>query len=221
MSETMEICDFGVATPATCSTLADLHAELLPTSPLALIGKRFMRDFYYALLPAHDIIRVSAAFIHGEPAGFVAYTASPNEFMGVALRRWWPRLAWTLCSSILAQPSRIRAMWEARQIMSARSATPSPKFGAGEILSLGVLPRFRDPGFVQRTNLRLGRELTARAVDGLFEAGVSSVFAIVDSDNFAARLMYQGLGWRLTRNSVPGWRVPSVEYSHTLSRDSP
>jgi ribosomal protein S18 acetylase RimI-like enzyme len=80
-------------------------------------------------------------------------------------------------------------------------------------LSLGVLPEFRDPGFVQRTRLRIARELTVSAVKRLSETGKNSVIAIVDFDNLPAQMMYHGLGWRLTRKSVPGWRTPSVEFT--------
>lgn len=215
--ETIEIRDFDSATPAPRETLARLHAELLPNSPMHLLGHRFMRDFYYALLPANDLIKVSIAFVGGEPAGFIASTDKPNEFISVALRRWWPRLAWTLCTQILVRPTCVFAGWEAWRIMSARKREPSPVMAAGEILSLGVLPQFRDHRFVQQTHVRLGNELTKRALQKFSEAGINSVFAIVDADNLPAHLMYGHLGWRLTRKVVPGWRIPSVEFTHTNS----
>lgn len=196
-------------------SLARMHAQLLPNSPATLLGERFLRDFYYGLLPAGGLIRAAHVTLDGRPAAFIAYTADPNGFMGAAIRRWWYRLAWVLAVSVIERPSRLGALWEAWRIMSTRGADPGVRAGTGEILSLGVLPEFTDPRFVQRTGLRIARDLVQMAVTDLAALGAPNVAVIIDADNRVAQMMYHGLGWRLTRKEVPGWRVPSVEFVWT------
>jgi len=197
------------------AAIAKLHAELLPNSPIVLLGMPILRDFYYGLLADFGLIRVVRANVYGRLAGFCAYTNDPNGFMGSGLRRWWYRLAWNVGVSVLAKPSRVAALWEAFQIMSSRGADAGVPEGTGEILSLGVAPEFTDPGFVRKTGLRIARDLIQHAVDDLTALGTPNVAAIVDADNRVAQMMYHGLGWRLTRKAVPGWRVPSVEFTRT------
>ena len=214
----LRLASLDAASPQIANDVADMHTRLLPTSPVVLLGGRFLRDFYYTLLPAHGLIHAAAAYVDGKPAGFIAVTADPNGFMGAAIRRWWYRIAWMLCLSVAEHPiTRIPALWEAIQIMTSRKGEgPAP--GTGEFLSLGVLPEFTDPKFVQRSGLRIARDLVVRGVDLLAEAGSTKVTAVVDADNLPARMMYFGLGWQLSRSSVPGWRTPSVEFAHEIKK---
>jgi hypothetical protein len=157
------------------------------------------------------------AYVDEAPAGFIAVTPDPNGFMGTAIRRWWYRIAWLLLLSVAEQPSRLAALWEAFKIMRSRSdETPEPF--TGEFLSLGVLPEFTEPRFVQQSGLRIARELAVRGVQLLAETGATKVTAVVDADNLPARMMYFGLGWRLSRSTVPGWRTPSVEFTHEVQK---
>ena len=205
------------AAPDLAASVCDMHTRLLPTSPAVLLGKRFLRDFYYTLLPAHGLIRAAVACVDDVPAGFIAVTRDPNGFMGAAIKRWWNRIAWMLSLSIVEQPfTRIPALWEAVQIMTSRKEG-DPEPGAGEFLSLGVLPEFTDPKFVQQAGLRIARDLVVRGVQLLAEDGATKVTAVVDADNLPARMMYFGLGWKLTRSHVPGWRTPSVEFAHEIA----
>ncbi len=200
------------------AVVADLHTRLLPTSPAVLLGDRFLRDLYYTLLPSHGLIRAAAAYVDGTPAGFIAVTADPNGFMGAALRRWWYRIGWMLLLSVAEHPfTRIPALWEAIQIMTSRKGE-GPARGTGEFLSLGVLPEFTDPKFVQQSGLRIARELVVRGVGLLADAGSTKVTAVVDADNLPARMMYFGLGWKLNRSQVPGWRTPSVEFAQEIKK---
>lgn len=214
----LRLAELGANSPDLAAAITLLHSRLLPTSPAVLLGERFLRDFYYTLLPAHGLIRASVAFVDDAPAGFIAVTADPNGFMGAAIRRWWYRVAWALGVSVLAHPfARVPALKEALAIMTSRTGEgPAP--GTGEFLSLGVLPEFTDPKFVQRSGLRIARELVVHGVKRLEEAGSTRVTAVVDADNLPARMMYFGLGWQLARSSVPGWRTPSVEFAQEIKK---
>lgn len=201
------------ASPHIADIVSEMHLTLLPTSPAVLLGKRFLRDFYYTLLPTYGLIHVMVAYVNETPAGFIAVTPDPNGFMGTALRRWWYRIGWMLFVSVVAQPfTRIPALWEAFRIMTART-DESPDPYRAEFLSLGVLPDFTNPKFVQESGLRIARELITQGVRVLSDTGAKKITAVVDADNLPARMMYYGLGWTLSRSSVPGWRAPSVEFA--------
>jgi ribosomal protein S18 acetylase RimI-like enzyme len=209
----LEIRDLDTSSRPERAAVAAMHAELLVNSPIVLLGERFLRDYYYGLLPSGGLIRAKLATVDGKPAAFTAYTADPNGFMRAAILRWWYRLAWVLGVSLIERPSRFGALWEAVRIMATRGEETAVPEGTGEILSLGVLPEFTDPGFVQSSGLRIARDLIQLAVDDLADLGDSRVMAIIDADNRIAQMMYHGFGWRLTRKEVPGWRVPSVEFA--------
>lgn len=199
--------------PHLADVVTDMHLALLPTSPAVLLGRSFLRDLYYSLLPAHGHIHVMVAYVNEIPAGFIAVTPDPSGFMGAALRKWWYRIGWMLTKSVIAQPfTRIPALWEAFRIMTTRTDEAPDPYTA-EFLSLGVLPDFTNPKFVQESGLRIARELITQGVRVLTDTGAKRVTAVVDADNLPARMMYFGLGWTLSRSSVPGWRAPSVEFA--------
>src|SRR6185436_15260023 len=120
-------------------------------SPAVLLGKRFLRDFYYTLLPEHGLIRAAVAYVDDVPAGFIAVTRDPNGFMSAAIKRWWHRVAWMLGLSVIEQPAtRIPALLEAFRIMTSRKSDGILP-DTGEFLSLCVMPAFTDPKFVHKS----------------------------------------------------------------------
>jgi ribosomal protein S18 acetylase RimI-like enzyme len=82
----------------------------------------------------------------------------------------------------------------------------------GEILSLGVLPAYREPRFVRQSGLRISNDLLNTAVSELRARGVRAIRATVKADNAPAKLFYTGLGWTLGRTTVPGWQHATVEF---------
>ena len=86
---------------ASPSVLAELHAELLPTSPLVGMGTSFLRDFYYRVLPEEGLILGYVAYVGEFPAGFLVATRDANGFLMVAVRRRWR----TLLAAMLRHPS--------------------------------------------------------------------------------------------------------------------
>jgi ribosomal protein S18 acetylase RimI-like enzyme len=211
MNISYKLIPFDQNTPAPVGDLAQLHQTLLPISPVALLGKRFMEQFYYHILPREGLICGAVAYIDGQPAGFIVATPDSSSFMKIALRRHWWRLIWVIGTSVLRDPKRLAAIWEAWQIM--RSLKPSD-IGEleGELLSFGVLPAYRNPKFIRQSGLQISQDLFHRAVTQIQAAGICQIRAIVEADNTAAKLFYHGLGWHLDRTQVPGWRIPSVEF---------
>ena len=201
---------FGGGAQAPVEDVTRLHTVLLPASPVALLGPRFMRGFYYRVLPWEGLILGAVAYVDERPAGFVAATSDANGFMRTALRRhWWPA-AWAVGTSVLASPTSAAAVWQAWRVM--RSRRRAEHEAAGEILSLGVLPAYRQPAFVRQHGLHIAADLLEMAVERLRCLGVRQIGAAVRADNTEAKLFYAGLGWNLHRAEVPGWGAASVEF---------
>jgi len=204
------VLPFGVDGSAPTADLASLHQALLPASPVPLLGRRFMEHFYYSILPRQGSIYGAVAYVGDEAAGFIVVSHDGAGFMRRALREHWARIGWLVGTSMLVSPRRVTYVWESLQIM--RSASVSPKNAAsGQILSFGVLPRYRQPRFVRETKLRIGVDLMQLGMAQLRRRGVREITAAVHRDNLEAQLFYRGLGWKLTRQGLPGWRVPAVE----------
>jgi ribosomal protein S18 acetylase RimI-like enzyme len=202
---------FDAKAPPLARDLARLHAALLPTSSISLLGPHFMERFYYKLLPREGLLFGAVAYIDDQPVGFVAATHDADGFMRIACRRRWPYLVWVVGTSILIAPRSIRAVWQACRVMMSRAPAADAR-PDGEILSLGVLPAYREPRFIRQSGLRISTDLLDTAVSELCARGVRAIRATVNADNTPAKLFYIGLGWTLGRTNVPGWQAATVEF---------
>lgn len=208
---------FGQGMTDRGADLAFLHGALLSHSPVALLGAEFMGRFYYRTLPEMGLIFGHVAYVNERPAGFIVATDDSSGFMQRALRRKLPTIAAIMAWSVLRDPKRIGAVWEAVQIM--RGLPPAePNQPASEILSFGVLPEFRAREFVARTRLRISQDLLRAVVSGFESRGVGRARVIVDADNLEARLFYLGSGWVPGMEVVPGWRKKTVEFLWQATR---
>jgi len=192
-----------------CQELADLHCRLLPGSPLATLGPRFLARYYYRALPALGQVQVLASRVDGRILGFIAVTADADAFMQTALRTAPLKLAAHLGLAVLADPRRLLALREAAAISASRAEVPA---GGGELLSFAVDDSVRNEQFVRSTGIRIPGELLCHAVERLQEQGVVRIRSLVDADNKSVRILYGAMGWRLESKAPRGWRRPQVEF---------
>ncbi len=176
--------------------VAQLHATLLPGSPIPRLGSRFMRRFYYRSLVADDLIHCQISYVAGRPAGFITCTAQPARFMAEGLRRHWLQLGWVMLGEVLADPRRLVVIFWTLNYMRRRPGRPHDP-GEGEILSFGVLPEFRTSAFVQQTGRRIAGELFASARAFFAASGISRYRAVVESGNREALMFYHAQGWQV------------------------
>jgi ribosomal protein S18 acetylase RimI-like enzyme len=212
-----ELRRFGAGDPPDVRDISTLHAALLPDSPVTRLGAGFRETFYYKNLPELSHVFGVVAYVEGRAAGFVAATHDSDGFMSSALRQRGLRVAWVIARALLGDLRRIQAVWEASRIHSDRNQFAGRGAGAkheppGEILSLGVLPQFRDAAFQSLSGLHIGRDLAACAMETFRTHGAAKVRVIVDTDNLPAQRFYEKLGWRQSRRGLPGWRRPSDEF---------
>ncbi len=89
---------------ADVDSVATLHETYLPDSPVAKLGKRFLRSFYYKRLLESGLFGCSLCRVDGRVVGFISYTSRPQDFMSLGLRRFFLPLAWLMFGSILERP---------------------------------------------------------------------------------------------------------------------
>lgn len=77
-------------------------------------------QLYYDILPREGLISGAVAYVDGQPAGFIVATPDSARFMRIALRSHWWRI-WVIGISVLREPKRLAAIWEAEQIMRSRT----------------------------------------------------------------------------------------------------
>jgi ribosomal protein S18 acetylase RimI-like enzyme len=197
--------------------LCRMHAQLLPCSPIALLGPQFMQ-YYYRRLPQLGVMSGAVFYADDRAAGFITVTPDSERFMTAAIRRDGLRLAGVLLLALARAPRRIGSFQEVWRIMRSRRQEPPSEGQVGEILSFGLLPEYREASFATQTGISIGHELYDWAMAELGRHPLARIRIIVDRDNLPAQMFYGALGWEMTRGDVPGWRTPSVEMIFTPLR---
>lgn len=197
--------------------IAALHSELLPHSPVVLLGDEFMKRFYYGKLPQSQLIVGAMAYVDDVPAGFIAATHDAGGFMKRAIGRHGGLLVRVLLGQLLARPARIASLWEAVKVMRHSDATGGGGDQMGEILSFGVREQFRGRQFVRETGIRVSVDLMKRATTQLAAHGVRRIRAVVDPGHLESKFFYAALGWRPTRE-LHGRKIP-VLLEYVWERD--
>jgi hypothetical protein len=187
---------------ASPDVLAELHTEILPTSPAVQMGRHFLRDFYYGVLPEEGLVLGYVAYLDDAPVGFLATTRDANGFLSAGLRRRWR----SLVALLLRHPPSPRAVRRAMEVGGDRRRHRHQQ--ASEFLSLGV-----------RSTRRAGEAtgLSRRQVAQTMMEAVSPdlprpLTALVDETNAAARRMYEDMGWTVSDRLIAGWPVTQLVY---------
>jgi ribosomal protein S18 acetylase RimI-like enzyme len=206
---------FGQDQQPLSRDLAKLHAQLLPESPIALLGLQFMEKFYYNTLPRDGHISGAVAYVENKPAGFVVVAHNPDGFLAAAFRQSWLRIAWIMRVSVLKSPGILAAVWNAMRIMKNRGHREADS-NSGEILSMGVLPEYRDPKFLRKYRIAISKDLLNQGVAQLEARGKQKARAVVAATNTPVKLFYSSLGWKVAGKDVGGWRHSTLEFELEL-----
>jgi len=205
----IETFDKNVTAPV--NDLAMLHRKLLPWSPVAELGDRFMKRFYYNDLPKAGYIFGAIAYVDKLPVGFISATHDSNGFMRSAMQKLWWRLILEVGINSLFYPKSILSILKAARITESRK-TKSRAQLEGEILSLGVLPDYTDFRYIHKTGLRIANDLLHRTMVQLQTKEIKLVRAYIFADSPSTQLFYHGQGWKIERSNISGWKAPVVEF---------
>jgi ribosomal protein S18 acetylase RimI-like enzyme len=174
-----------------------LHMALLGHGPMARLGALFLREFCYGTLLRERLLRAALYEVEGQPAGFVAWTGRSITFHRSAIRRHALRAAWLAARSVAREPGAARRLGKALWLMRSRRAERElARDPLGEVLSIGVLPEYRSPQFIQHTGLRLGEALVRHAMAALRRQRVAVMRMVVEAHNTPTLMLYHALGAR-------------------------
>lgn len=143
-------------------------------------------------------MKAALAEVNGQPAGFIAYTHRSITFHRSAIGKHLGYVTYLTILSIISNPLLIPRIFRAARVMfSRRQEQNLGQDPLAEILAIGVLPEFSNPGFIRHTGLRISAELVNHAASYFRRIGLNEMRMIIDADNRAALLFYHSLGARL------------------------
>jgi len=180
---------------------------------MAGLGRLFLERICYSELVRRKLMQVAVFEVENWPAGFVAYTAHPHDFVLRAFGLKPLRVVAVLFASLLIHPRTIWRLMKAAGTLLFRACShvELPK-GDSEILAVAVRPHYRHPSFVRRSGLRIGRILFFHAAMAMRALGRTRLQMDVDAFNREVLLFYHTLGASLHRYERGGDSMYRVLY---------
>lgn len=176
--------------------IAELHRRMIRTGFLSILGTRFLRVLYGAMIEA-PAARVLVAESDGVVLGFVSGVADTGDFYRRFLRRKALPAAWSVFP-IALRPSVLNKMWETLRYGSGAEADIP-----AELLAMAVAPSARGRG--------LGSELIARLFDWAAEGHIDQMRVVVGMDNRPAESLYRRCGFTDSQRIEIHSGEPSLE----------
>jgi hypothetical protein len=189
------------------TSVASQQQKDLPSSPVALVGTRFVEEFYYSKLVEAGLVQCLIYRVDGRVAGFLSYTRYPADFIGRGIRKYWPSLTWIMLRTVLARPATIQNILAAMKF--TRGGNRAELFsepGMIEALSLVVPPEHQKlipPGGKSRLPVRFISWMGERAV----EEGANQVLYAVEPRNKASNILFSSLGCEFNKVQYAGQTV--------------
>jgi ribosomal protein S18 acetylase RimI-like enzyme len=168
---------------------ARLHSELLPRSPIPHLGFRFMTSFYYPKLVRSGLIHCALLRDENGYGGFVVYTRHPLTFMDEGFRGNPLQVGMLVALQVLRHPGVLKTLWKV-QAMGRNRGSQAEDAGAGEILSIGVLPKYRELRD-DATGLRASHYLFEKAALAMIDEGATALQIFVEEDNARGLRFYR------------------------------
>lgn len=184
--------------------VARVHVASFGDSFLATMGVPFLRHYFRAFLDdPQGCGWICRQRWSGEVVGFVCGSENVTHHYRVFLyRRFLPALP-AIVARVVRDPhlaaSVLRRIWRVGRLLVAarmttdRPSTPGPALPPASLMTIGVHPDHRRHGTGEMLVRAFTSEMSLR--------GVRKVKLGVRGDNFAARRLYERLGWRPVRSS--------------------
>ena len=196
--------------PATEKEVADIvavHLTAFPDFFLTLLGERFLRRFYGAVL--RDASALSfVGYVNGSVAGFVVGTIQPAQFFRKLLLRQGLGFCLDALGAFLRRPWFVGRRL-VRGLTYRGEAPQEMKSNAALVSSIAVLPAAAGTG--------LATALLHAFCEAADRRGSTSVYLLTDrDDNPAANRFYLKAGFTLETELVRSGQRPMNRYIRTL-----
>jgi hypothetical protein len=197
---------------ADAVTAARLHAQLFgEIGPIAKLGDRLLRRYCYDYLLRTDLMKAVLIEVGGEAAGLAAYTGDPVALHSAALRSHLPFLVSETLRALVEQPSLLRRLPAAAQLLWDRRRERLPVEGGkfAEVVAFGVLPQFLTRQFIRRTGLHVSDLLLEHVLDQVWARGFPRVRGVVLVSNKPAVSFFSVRASRV--EPYPAAAKPSIQ----------
>lgn len=190
-------------TPPYFRAISEAHVVLDPTAFLSQnlkIGAAFREQIFYPLITEDPRSFVWIYLAQGVLAGYVAATENVEDFYR-RLKGYRPFLLGSLIVKAALKNPGILIKYISSAIQLEQSFTTIPI--RAEILSLGVLPRFRTPEFERNLRASVAQSLFDKTVGTFQVRGISQFKVMTLQENRAANRFYEKQGCRLVGTTQP------------------
>lgn len=185
-----EIIDFDPGSPEHLETMGTLHGIFLPESNVPGLGKLFMNQFYYRVLPEKGLLRCFFAKYNNKIVGIIVTNRAPYSLISRGMKGNTVKLAFIIGLSVLFKPSRIKFL------ISQLSYKPDPLLKqyedsgkAFEILTIGVLPEYRS--IKLEGNKKIAHKMVEHAIAYYKKQGYKYITGQILKTNIAPLKFYQ------------------------------
>lgn len=200
---------------ADVNAVADLHFQFLADSPIAGLGERFVRSFFYTRLVQDGAVRVIFCRHDGRIVGFISYTPDPHGFMARGIRKHFVYLCWLMSTSLLMKPALLSGVRRALSMVRERGGQTEPADPRlGEVISMVTLPDYQKhvpEGGKGRLTVRLFEEMVA----GFRALGYDRIHLMVKPENRASNIMCSVMGCQFEKVIIGG--IPTHRYTFFLN----
>lgn len=198
---------------ADVDAVALLQEEYLGDSPIVMLGRQFLRDFYYPKLIEDGLLECAICKADSRVVAFISWTRFPDSFMMQGIRAHVFLLSWIMLKQVLTKPASVKDIFAALKIVRERSGGVSTKAppGTAETISIVVLPQYQKyvpPGGTSRLTVRLFEALGA----SLRERGMKRVTFMVKPENRASNIFFSAIGCQFEKVTTFGLQVHKYTY---------
>jgi GNAT superfamily N-acetyltransferase len=195
---------FANVGPEDIDGVVAIHLSAFPTFFLSILGPRFLRCLYSAIIADPSGIALRC-FQHGQMVAVVAGTSEPTNFYRRLLARHWWRFGLAAIAPSLRRPSIISRLFNAlRKPGEVRRLS-----GYGELMSIAVCPKAQGNG--------IGRLLVGAFLWECRRGGLEGVTLTTDAvGNDSVNEFYRRMGFSVTRSFATAQGRPMNEYEILL-----
>jgi hypothetical protein len=204
--------------PTDALAAARLHIKLFgQIGPIAQLGEHLLKTYCYSHLIRTGMMQAVFVEVAGQPVGLAAYTGNSTMLHEAALRSHLPFVFRQTLRALLRRPALVARLpgaalllWERR-----REKIRQADGAFAEVISFGVLPRYRTHTFLQRTGLRVPDLLLDHVLNDLRAQGYPRVRGVVLLSNKPAFAFFTRRADRV--ESFPSAVRPSIQVWLTLN----
>ena len=122
--------------------VSKLHKLLLANSPIPLLGKSFMTEFYYYELIKNGLINCLTFIEQNKVRGFIVITMYPGSFMLMGIKKAPLKLIINVFKAIFKKPTRLFLIFSMLGLALKRKSSITSA-NMAELLSIGILKDYR------------------------------------------------------------------------------